>query len=183
MFTLYQPLTPACTSSILPHAPAHKILRFNKPDGYVELHEFDFTVHCDDGSLPADSTLAQWVDLIGGAAAKAGFPPDVTPKLPGMLRDAGYVDVVARGVKWPINPWPRDPKHKELGRWAHENFRLACEGMSLALLTRVEGWSVEEVQVFLAKLRGDLQNRKYHAYWNFWVTYGRKPMEATAGSS
>ena len=108
------------------------------------------------------------------AAATAGFPLDAISNVPKMMREAGYADVTATPIKWPINTWPRDPKHKELGRWAMENFVWGCESMSLALFTRVLGWSADEVRVFMAQVRADLRNRRYHAYWNFWAVYGRK---------
>ena len=36
------------------------------------------------------------------------------------------------------------------------------EGFSLALFTRVLGWSPQEVQVLLSKVRLDLENRNLH---------------------
>ncbi len=106
---------------------------------------------------------------------KAGFPLDAISHVPDMMRDAGFEDVVAIPIKWPINPWPKDPKHKELGLWALGNFSWGCESMSLALFTRALGWSAEEVTVFMGQVRSDLKRRRYHAYWNFWAIYGRKP--------
>lgn len=109
------------------------------------------------------------------AANIAGFPLDAIAHVPDMMRGAGFEDVVAQPVKWPINTWPRDPKHKELGRWAMENFSWGCESMSLALFTRVLGWTHDEVRVLMALVRRDLRNKKIHAYWNFWIVYGRRP--------
>lgn len=109
-------------------------------------------------------------------ASKAGFPLDAIEHVPSMMRSAGFTDVVAFPIKWPINTWPKDEKHKELGRWAMENFTWGCESMSLAIFTRVLGWSIDEVRVLMAQVRKDLKNRKIHAYWNFWVVYGRKPV-------
>ncbi len=109
------------------------------------------------------------------AANLAGFPLDAIKYVPEMVKDAGFEEVVAIPIKWPINTWARDKKHKEVGLWALENFSWGCESMSLALFTRALGWSADEVRVFMAQVRTDLRNRKYHAYWNFWVIYGRKP--------
>lgn len=39
------------------------------------------------------------------------------------------------------------------------------QAISMALLTRVLGWSTEEVEVFIAKVRADIRNQSYHAYW------------------
>ncbi|KAL1845061.1 hypothetical protein VTK73DRAFT_1209 [Phialemonium thermophilum] len=151
-------------------------------DGYLEVHDVDFVIKCDDDTLPDDSALVRWHKHMHEAAATAGFPLDAIAHVPDMMRDAGYADVVAVPIKWPTNPWPRDRKHKELGRWTMENFTWGCESMSLALFTRVLGWSVEEVRVLMAMVRQDLRNRRIHAYWNFWVVYGRKPPTGTGSA-
>ncbi|QGI71003.1 hypothetical protein CEK26_003338 [Fusarium fujikuroi] len=39
------------------------------------------------------------------------------------------------------------------------------EALSMAALTRVLGWTQEEVTIFLAKVRRDLNDRTIHAYW------------------
>ncbi|KAJ9137108.1 S-adenosyl-L-methionine-dependent methyltransferase [Pleurostoma richardsiae] len=151
---------------------------FLEPDGYLEVHDIDFVIRCDDETLPPDSALALWHDYMHSAAATAGFPLDAISHVPEMMRAAGFTDVTAKPIKWPINTWPRDPRHKELGHWAMENFSWGCESMSLALFTRALGWSADEVRVFMARVRQDLRNRKMHAYWNFWAVYGRKPADA-----
>jgi hypothetical protein len=149
--------------------------RFLEDGGYLEFHDIDFVIRCDDGTLAPDSALSKWHDYMHEGASRAGFPLDAVSKVPDMMRDAGFADVISVPIKWPINTWPRDPKHKQLGQWAMENFCWGCESMSLALLTRALGWSLEEVRVFMTQVRQDLRNRKIHAYWNFYVIYGRKP--------
>ncbi|KAH6717972.1 S-adenosyl-L-methionine-dependent methyltransferase [Leptodontidium sp. MPI-SDFR-AT-0119] len=150
-------------------------LQFLEPGGYLEVHDIDFVIKCDDGTLPDDSDLIRWHTLMHEGASAAGFPLDAISKVPQMMRDAGFEDVVAIPVKWPINTWPKDRHHKEIGQWAPENFSWGCQSMSLAFFTRALGWSTEEVTVFTAKVKKDLRTRKYHAYWNFWIIYGRKP--------
>lgn len=39
----------------------------------------------------------------------------------------------------------------------------------MALYTRVLGWSPEEVQVFLAKVRDDMKSNRIHAYYKLLV--------------
>lgn len=97
-------------------------LAYLTPSGYLEVHDTDFVIRCDDGTLLADSALAKWHALMHEAAAAAGFPLDAISKVPDMMHAAGFVDIVARPIKWPINMWPRDARHKVLGRWAYTNF-------------------------------------------------------------
>ncbi|EKD12715.1 uncharacterized protein L3040_006864 [Drepanopeziza brunnea f. sp. 'multigermtubi'] len=148
---------------------------FLEPGGYFEIHDIDFVIRCDDDTLPADSDLVRWHSLMHEGANAAGFPLDAIPKVPQMMADAGFENVVAVPIKWPINPWPKDKRAKEVGMWAMENFTWGCQSMSLALFTRALGWTAEEVMAFMGHVRRDLKNRKYHAYWNFWVVYGKKP--------
>ncbi|CZR60663.1 uncharacterized protein PAC_10559, partial [Phialocephala subalpina] len=147
---------------------------FLEPNGYLEIHDINFVIKCDDSSLPPDSALSKWHTLMHEGGSLAGFPLDAISKVPQMMKDAAFEATVAIPLKWPINPWPKDKHHKEIGLWALENFSWGCESMSLALFTRALGWSVEEVMVLMAQVRADLKNRRYHAYWNFWVIYGGK---------
>lgn len=92
-----------------------------------------------------------------------------------MMRRAGFVDVVQLPYMWPMNPWPRDQRLKQLGRWTEENFVEGCEAMSMALFTRNLGWTRDEVVEFSARVRADMADAQKHAYFPLYVTYGRKP--------
>ena len=59
----------------------------------------------------------------------------------GWMEDAGFVDVVEKKFVWPIGPWARDPKLKDMGRWGERNWADGLEGWVLALYTRVLGVS------------------------------------------
>ncbi|KAH7079454.1 S-adenosyl-L-methionine-dependent methyltransferase [Paraphoma chrysanthemicola] len=148
---------------------------FLESDGFLEVHDIDLVIRCDDGTMPSNSAIVRWHNYMHDGAKKAGFPLDSISHVPKMMKEAGFVDIVATPTKWPINTWPKDKKYKELGKWVSENFNWGAESMSLALFTRILGWSIEEVQVFAAQFRADLRNRKMHAYWDFYVIHGRKP--------
>lgn len=62
------------------------------------------------------------------AADKFGAPLDSCLRYKQQLLDAGFVDVVETIYKWPTNPWPRDPKFKEMGEsaFAFELLVLGC---------------------------------------------------------
>lgn len=53
-----------------------------------------------------------------------------------------------------------------IGMWNLENTTPALEGFSMALFTRVLGWSKEEVETFLIDVRKEMKNPKIHAYWH-----------------
>jgi hypothetical protein len=154
------------------HSPRN---RFLEPGGYFELQDLDIVISCDDGTMPTNSTIVRWHTYMHDGARKAGFPLDEISKIPQMMQNAGFVDIVVRPMKWPQNTWPKDKKAKEIGKWVSENFNWGAESMTLALFTHYLGWKIEEVQVFAAQFRADLRNRKMHCYWPFYVVYGRKP--------
>jgi len=134
-----------------------------EPGGYFELQEF--TPHrCDDGSASLDSPLQQWRIFAEDAASKAGRPLNILWQLKTMMGAAGFEAVVQKEYVWPGNPWPKDPKLKELGHWNLENISGGLEDLSMALFTRVLGWSKEEVEVFLLGVRKDLKDRSKHNY-------------------
>jgi hypothetical protein len=81
------------------------------------------------------------------------------------LTKAGFEDVTEAKFKWPTNSWPKDSKYKELGLWNNENANFFLEAVAIAPLTRALGWSREEVAVFLAQARKELNDPKIHACW------------------
>ena len=50
------------------------------------------------------------------------------------------------------------------GLWAHEATASSLSGLSAAIFTHGLGWSIEELEVFLADVRKDLKNSKIHSY-------------------
>ncbi|EKJ77672.1 hypothetical protein FPSE_02170 [Fusarium pseudograminearum CS3096] len=143
------------------------------PGGYVELLEIDLFAKSDDNTLNEDHNLSKLIHLLGEASTKIGRPFQDNKKNKDILRDTGFVDVVETVFKWPSNAWPKDTKHKEIGQWQNMNLDhfKGLEALSIAVLTRVLGWSQEEVTVFLAKVRKDVNNKAIHAYWPVYSTY------------
>ena len=74
----------------------------------------------------------------------------------------------------PTNPWAKDKKLKELGRYEQANVIECMEAYSLALFTRVLGWTHEATQVFFAGVRKELVDRSIHLYAKFYFVYGQK---------
>ncbi|EWY82634.1 hypothetical protein H9Q69_011212 [Fusarium xylarioides] len=152
-----------------------KIYQNLAPGGYVELQDVDVIMGSDDGTLKEDHTMYKWCRLLDEAAGKFNRSFERTTNFKDMLKEVGFVDVVETRYKWPTNHWPKDKKYKELGQWNNVNAASALEALTMAPFTRGLGWSREEVEVFLVKLRQDWNNPKIHAYWPICVTYAKKP--------
>lgn len=75
----------------------------------------------------------------------------------------------------PTNPWAKQPRMKELGRFQQLNILEGMEGHTIAFLTRMLGWSAIEVQLLLAEARKELTDRSIHSYAKFYFVYGQKP--------
>ncbi|EQB50563.1 hypothetical protein CGLO_09984 [Colletotrichum gloeosporioides Cg-14] len=145
------------------------------PGGYVELQEGEIRLKSDDDTLPADSDLAKYIDLLQEAAEKNGRKWMDMRAVKAKMLEIGFVDVELYYYKWPINDWPKHQYYKDLGTWNYENTSDALEAMCVALFTRVLGWKRHEVNVFLIGVRKDLKNRTYHAYFPIPIIVGRKP--------
>ena len=120
----------------------------------------------DDNSFPPDSALARWGELISQATASFGRPADSMYKYREQLAEAGFVNIVEAKYKWPGNRWPKDPKLKELGMYNNSMLGDSLTGISQALFTRVLGWSMEELEVFLVDVRKEMKDTKIHCYYD-----------------
>ncbi|KAI9802514.1 MAG: hypothetical protein M1833_001586 [Piccolia ochrophora] len=167
-----------------------------KPGGWIEFQDYDLLYRSDDESLAPDSPLLKWDKLCLQGCEKHGRDPCPGPKIEGWVQDAGFTDITHRVIKIPVGRWPKDQasvslhfppptsttlnrsKHqKNLGTWNLLQILEGLEAFTMALFTRILGWSTEEAQVMLAQVRKDLRNQKIHSYLNFHVVIARRAEE------
>lgn len=73
-------------------------------------------------------------------------------------------------AQYPHPPHPTDPPPtpsqslKTIGFWNYHYCNSGAEGWALYLLTQVLGWPLEACQVYIAKFRAALLDRRNHAY-------------------
>ncbi|ROW14650.1 hypothetical protein VPNG_03213 [Cytospora leucostoma] len=144
------------------------------PDGWLEIQDIQFPLNCDDDTMLPNGALKRWSDLMVEAGEKSGFLLTTCERAGDMMHEAGFVDIVRIPYKWPINEWPREPKWKEVGKRTAVNFRDGMSGIMMALFTRFMGWNKEQVEEFCAQVDTEWPDTRVHAYFNLWVTYGRK---------
>lgn len=147
-----------------------------KPGGWVEFQCVTGILKCDDGTLPRDSSFQKFSDVIAEASNKWGTPIDSPSRWKTLVQDRGFSAVTEKVPKLPVNPWPKEPTLKLLGAWEMENLLSGVEGMVSRIFQKALGWSDLELQVFLANLRKDIKNVRYHTYWPYYVVYAQKPM-------
>ncbi|KAA6408009.1 MAG: hypothetical protein FRX48_08360 [Lasallia pustulata] len=148
------------------------------PGRWVEMQDLCFPITSDDGSVSPDSSLAKWSSLMIGAGRKVGFDLSGTSRFATHMAAAGFINIRETVYKWPLNSWPKGIKEKLLGRWGNANISEGIQGFSMAFLTRVLGWTSQEVEAFLIEVRKELRDRSKHSYVKIYVVYGQKPGHA-----
>ncbi|KAJ5668909.1 hypothetical protein N7462_009979 [Penicillium macrosclerotiorum] len=148
------------------------------PGGWIEQLEFDINIMTDDNSMPADSPLASWGDNFIDCAERAGRSLTVQKTMRTSIENAGFVDVHEQLYKVPIGPWAKDKVLKEAGQLNYHHWVTGLEGYTMWLLTKFGAptpWSVDEVQVYLAKVRADLKKPSIHGWELGRRIWARKP--------
>lgn len=92
------------------------------------------------------------------------------------IEAAGFTNVQEKNYKLPLGDWPRNKVLKDAGRLNEQQFRNGMEGFVLALFTSAGGWSVEECQVYLAKVRKELDGKRFHGYCPMRRIWAQKPI-------
>ncbi|GAB7348091.1 hypothetical protein MBLNU459_g6116t2 [Dothideomycetes sp. NU459] len=143
---------------------AREALRCTKPGGYVEIVEHSTWPVSDDETIGPDHFYSLWGRTVEELSAKWGKSFSVWKNSKDILERAGFVDVVEKQYKWPVNAWPDDRKLQHIGHLNHIRLQENIEGFMLRLLTTTGNWTVERSQLFLAEMRMALKNRSDHGY-------------------
>lgn len=148
-----------------------------KPGGYVESFEPSPVMESDDGTVLETSAMGQWAKFFIEGGRKFGrsftvIDDDVQRKA---MEEAGFVDIEEYNVMTPIGGWPRDPKMKERGQWVQLVLEQDLEGHVLFLANVAQGWTKEEIHVYIAQLRREVRSGKHHGYYRQKVVWGRRP--------
>jgi hypothetical protein len=123
-----------------------------KPGGYVEIIEHSVYPTSDDGTLNDQSFLTIWGKTVVEIGEKFGKTFKIWKESRDRMERAGFVDVVERRFKWPLNEWPSPEcrtrgndggkswrQLRSLGRWNQLRIHNGVEGFMLRLLTTVAG--------------------------------------------
>ena len=94
------------------------------------------------------------------------------------MKDAGFVNVVAKILPFPIGTWPKDKTLKEIGAFNLIQFLDNLDAISLRTWTAAYGWTVEEIKVLCAQCRTAFKNPRLRIQHNYYVVYGQKPENA-----
>ena len=145
---------------------ADKECRHCRPGGWIECQELDVDARTDDGSFPPDSWIRKWCENQELAAQKAGLTLRISGEsLRRQMESAGFTNIIVREFKIPIGPWPEDRKMRNIGAYQLVAMLEGLESLTLRLWTKYLDWSTTEIEVALAKVRGEFKRRDVHSYW------------------
>ncbi|KAI5808636.1 S-adenosyl-L-methionine-dependent methyltransferase [Peziza echinospora] len=157
-----------------------KAYNYIEAGGYVEFQDYGCEVFRSDGSMVTaddiNNPLGLYFSHVTKAALKIDRPLIVARGIKAKMEAAGFRDVVEIKKTWPIGDWPKDPRLKELGKWGRMGALDSLYPFSVGLLTRVENWTLEQVQELCDSVRKDLGKGGGKYYCEGWFIYGKKPI-------
>jgi hypothetical protein len=100
------------------------------------------------------------------ASELMGTPLDACASYASYMIEAGFEDVVEKRVKLPSGPWPKEKRLKLIGAFEIDNLLRGVGGMSYRMFSKAFGWTQQQTEGFLVNVRRDLQNMRYHTYYD-----------------
>lgn len=82
-----------------------------------------------------------------------------------------------------MGEWAKNPVLKEAGKFCKAQVMGGIEGYTMFVLTKFgepEPWSPEEVQVYLAKVRKEVESGGFHSYLFKRRVWAQKPYDTEA---
>lgn len=81
------------------------------------------------------------------------------------MESAGFTDIVVQEFKIPIGLWPEDFKMRVIGAYQLAAMLEGLEALTLRLWTKYMDWTTTEIEVALAKVKGEFKRKDIHSYW------------------
>lgn len=147
------------------------------PGGWVEAQDISFFPQSfPSGPFPPDSHILQWHALFHSGMRAAGCDLSLTgDEIRTAMEQAGFVNICVRNEMLPIGPWSSDPRLHSAGKLIRDSIIEGLGGISSAVFTRILGWEVLNLELFLEKVRREWKSKNIHGYWPLFSIYGQKP--------
>ncbi|KAJ6436100.1 hypothetical protein O9K51_11374 [Purpureocillium lavendulum] len=144
------------------------------PGGWVELQGFLSQPYSEDGTLLPGNPLVQLMDGLRQAGDKCGRTMDPAASFRQLAESAKFENVEEQRFPLPVGSWAEDPTLNEIGKYMALSFHRGVEGMTVAPLRDVLGWSREAVDELNTMVREAISRQDIHAVFDFVVVTGRK---------
>lgn len=133
-----------------------------QPGGWCEWQDFLLPFQSV-GPVPEDCTTIKWSNLIVESAAKIGRHWDNVGRYKKYFEEVGFINVVEKRFYWPLGMWAKGDYFKSLAVYWREDMMRGIEPLSMKLLPLL-GWSKDEIQILLAKVRKDWDRTDVHVF-------------------
>lgn len=120
------------------HSLYRQVLKHLKPGGWFEETEIGVVPYSDDDTVKG-TALEHWGELSLAAGDGFGKTLRIVDQTKTLMEAAGFVNVTYKKFKWPIGPWPKDPKLKKIGMFNRLNWEDGMEGWLMYLFTTIHG--------------------------------------------
>ncbi|RYP88867.1 hypothetical protein DL770_004565 [Monosporascus sp. CRB-9-2] len=163
-----------------------QVYQFLKPGGWFQHIEPNIELRCDNPDVKFDDThvFRQWSKLFYDAGDKIGrtfrFNEESMVKY---ARDAGFSEITHKKFTIPHGPWPKDKRLKEMGMYVGMYMNLSLDGFAVYPIGQILGWSLQEVQILVAKMRAAIKDPNNRTCSDMHMVYGRKPEHPTTAPS
>jgi SAM-dependent methyltransferase len=139
------------------------------PHGWIENFEFTIHLHSDAAEVreDPDHIFKRWAEVFYEAGDRMNRTLRIgnNSTIKGLLREAGFEDVVQKYYQVPVGGWSSDPVYRQIGLFNLAFMNESLEGFALFLLREIMGWEYERVQVFVAEMRSEIRNTKIRPYY------------------
>ncbi len=130
--------------------------------GYLEIFDTPIQALSLDGSIDG-TALEEWGEVGRAAGRKLGRDLAKPRQYKRWLEEAGFVDVVETIIAAPVNEWCKDEHQKEVGRFMFHDFYALVGGLKKLVLAA--GYTSDEADDFLRRIRKTLEDPNVHAYY------------------
>lgn len=134
------------------------------PGGYFEMQDVYFKPCSNDGTVDG-TAFARWNEMVVEGAKKLNRDWHCVQNYKRWFEEVGFNDVVERHFYWPMNPWAKGKRMKTIGLLSMQNALEGTNSISMAIMTRVLGKSLDEVESELEKVKQNIRDSSIHSYW------------------
>jgi SAM-dependent methyltransferase len=131
----------ALYGSVFDHRALYRqVIDHLKPGGWFEHTEVGVVPYSDDGTIQG-TTLENWGELSVTAGDKFGRTLRIVDQTKELMEAAGLINVTFKPFKWPMGPWAKDHRLKDIGLYNRANWEDGMEGWLMFLFTTFHGVS------------------------------------------
>ncbi|KAI0011878.1 S-adenosyl-L-methionine-dependent methyltransferase [Xylariaceae sp. FL0662B] len=141
--------------------------------GWIEVQEYGGIIKCDDGTMPADSLIVHFYELITETMGKRNTRWTVANDLGEHLRQAGFVNIQCRKIKCPIGVWPKAKRLRLVGLYMKPVLAELFDAIAPRICEAL-GYSPKQMDDLLFRVHNELQMTTAHMYIDYFFWYAQK---------